>query len=127
MRQSLARSPSDAVRAPSGEYGCHADKSFDDTDLLYIAQLRDASIGALPRSIRSVDTRGVASMHVMTPSAREDQLFVLSNLPPTPGQKRLALKIDSSTLNPARLQPIAVEAELVFSASSFARRSFAAS
>src|SRR5688572_33439492 len=32
-------------------------------------------------------------MHVMTPSAPEDQPFVLSNLPPTPGQKRLALSI----------------------------------
>src|SRR5688572_30283949 len=32
-------------------------------------------------------------MHVMTPSAPEDQPFVLSNLPPTPGQKRLALGI----------------------------------
>ena len=32
-------------------------------------------------------------MHVMPPSAREDQSLVLSNLPPTPGQKRLALGI----------------------------------
>ena len=32
-------------------------------------------------------------MHVMTPSVPDDQPFVLSNLPPTPGQKRLALGI----------------------------------
>jgi signal transduction histidine kinase len=32
-------------------------------------------------------------MHVMTPSVLGDQPFVLSDLPPTPGQKRLALAI----------------------------------
>src|SRR5688572_7713668 len=32
-------------------------------------------------------------MHVMTPSVPEDQPFVLSNLPPSPGQQRLALGI----------------------------------
>ena len=38
-------------------------------------------------------TRSVASMHGIAPSAAEDQHFVLSSLPPSPGQKRLALGI----------------------------------
>jgi signal transduction histidine kinase len=38
-------------------------------------------------------TRRFASMRAIAPSLAEDQHFVLSSLPPTPGQKRLALGI----------------------------------
>ena len=49
---------------------------------------------AWPAASRFVHrTRRVASMDVITPSVMEDQPFVLSNLPPSPGQKRLALGI----------------------------------
>ena len=51
------------------------------------------SIATVPRSIVQPRTRSVAAIPDMAPSVPDDLPFVLSNLPPSPAQKRLAFGI----------------------------------
>ena len=56
-------------------------------------QAQEAALATPPDPFVQRRIRSVASMHGIAPSAAEDQHFVLSSLPPSPGQKRLALGI----------------------------------
>jgi hypothetical protein len=52
---------------------------------------REAALATPPDPF--VERIEASLMHEIAPSAAEDQYFVLSSLPPSPGQKRLALGI----------------------------------
>src|SRR5215217_2734225 len=59
----------------------------------YMIQRRNAALAMPHDQFVQRRTRRFASMRSTAPSVAEDQHFVLSSLPPSPGQKRLALGI----------------------------------
>src|SRR5215218_11395392 len=93
MRHVTGRSPSDVWSARLGRPSQHFVKRSPTRGSPYMIRAQEGSTGDGRRFIRPAAQARFVSMRGIAPTLAEDQHFVLSSLPPTLRQKRLALGI----------------------------------